>query len=201
LIKIPKENIHFHEGLKWGTGTTIRRKEAVWQIYPILDHDSVIRDLCEKDKIRKTCECLLGSQTVLWSAQVILKPGRHGGCIPWHQDISYWGKTPRVTCWLALDDATKENGCMRMIPGSHLRGQLPYAFISVEGAPQDLRGTLDVDESIQEFVPVKARSASFHHCATLHSSSKNTTPFRRRAIAITYEALGVKDQEGYESFR
>ena len=110
--------------------------------------------------------------------------------MPWHQDSSYWGDEGFVTCWIAIDDATPANGCMRMIPGSHRRGQLANRRAPVEGAPVELLVTTDVDEERQLYVPVKAGCASFHHSRVLHASAKNTTPHGRRAIAITFGPAG-----------
>jgi Phytanoyl-CoA dioxygenase (PhyH) len=64
---------------------------------------------------------VLGSDIILWGAHVFCKPAGDGLEIPWHQDGQYWPIRPLATCtvWVALDDSTPENGCMRFIPGSH----------------------------------------------------------------------------------
>ncbi len=80
-----------------------------------------------------------------------------------------------VTCWLALDDATLENGCMCFIPGSHRAGvknhtQNDARTMKVEG--------VDLDKVIA--LPVPAGGCEFHHSLTLHATSENKTPYRRR---------------------
>ncbi|MCZ7649336.1 MAG: phytanoyl-CoA dioxygenase family protein [Planctomycetota bacterium] len=117
-----------------------------------------------------------------------MKQAGHGNEVPWHQDTSYWGQEKRMTCWLAIDDATPENGCMRMIPGSHRKGQLKFTPTRFEGVGQDLLRADEVNEDTQVYVPVRAGCASFHHPLTLHASSPNRSGKSRRALAITYLA-------------
>ena len=71
---------------------------------------------------------VLGSDIILWGGQLFCKPAHTGLEVPWHQDGQYWPITPLATCsvWLAIDDVTIENGCMRYIPGSHKLGMAPH---------------------------------------------------------------------------
>src|SRR5438309_968787 len=64
----------------------------------------------------------------LYHDQGRYKPALHGDEVPWHQDNGYWKLEPpgAASCWIALDDATLENGCMWVIPGSHLVGDAPH---------------------------------------------------------------------------
>jgi ectoine hydroxylase-related dioxygenase (phytanoyl-CoA dioxygenase family) len=191
-IALPDGGVRFHAGLKWGEGTGVTRREAVWQILGAEKRDgadAAIARLCRKALIQNIIEALLDRPVKLWGSQIILKPGHHGGAVPWHQDTSYWGQEKRLTCWLAIDDATPFNGCMRMIPGSHRKGQLKFTSTKIDGAPCALLQTDSVSEDTQVYVPVRAGCASFHHPLTLHASDRNATPNRRRAIAITFQAL------------
>ena len=77
-------------------------------------------DLCADPAITDRVVSLLGPDIVLWSSNFWTKqPG--GKEVPWHQDINYWPLDPplNVTAWLAIDEATVENSCVRIIPGSH----------------------------------------------------------------------------------
>lgn len=69
---------------------------------------------------------LIGEDLILWSMGYFGKPALNGKATPWHQDGQYWPIRPLATCtaWLALDDATPENGCLQMIKGSHKERQL-----------------------------------------------------------------------------
>ncbi len=186
-IPLPDDAVRAHAGMVWKPAPGVFIPESVWQLFDVHKHDPEVLRLCELPAIREACSALLGGPARLWSTQVILKPALHGGEVPWHQDGSYWGEAERLTCWVAIDDATPANGCMRMVPGSHRRGQLAYEKKGVEGAPLELLVSSQVDEERQVYVPVPAGCASFHHARTLHASARNTTPHRRRAIAITWE--------------
>ena len=71
-------------------------------------------------------EPFLGPDIALWSSHFICKPPGHGRAAPWHEDSNYWRGMlePQevITVWLAIDESSRENGCMRVIPGSHGHG-------------------------------------------------------------------------------
>ncbi|MEE3220747.1 MAG: phytanoyl-CoA dioxygenase family protein, partial [Planctomycetota bacterium] len=65
---------------------------------------------------------LLGGAVRFWHDQLFCKPATHGGVVAWHQDYSYWTRTEplaHLTCWIGLDESTKDNGCVCYVPGSH----------------------------------------------------------------------------------
>jgi ectoine hydroxylase-related dioxygenase (phytanoyl-CoA dioxygenase family) len=116
----------------------------------------------------------------------MLKPAFHGSAKPLHQDNSYFRVTPMdggVTCWLAVDDATIENGCMNYVAGSHKLGLIPHKDIpnTPHRVPAD-----GIPIGPETPVPVPAGSAIFHHLLTLHSSKANNSPHARRAWALHY---------------
>ena len=187
-LPMPDGVVRFHKDVKWGPGTNVTRRDAVFQILGAHKHDDVIRHYCELPLIKNLLETLLDAPAVLNTTQVVIKPAYHGGTVPWHQDTSYWGQEKRMTCWLALDDATPFNGCMRMIPGSHRRGQIKFTPKLSDEYGINLLETDGVNEDTQVYVPVRAGCASIHHPLTLHASDKNPSPHRRRGLAITYLA-------------
>jgi ectoine hydroxylase-related dioxygenase (phytanoyl-CoA dioxygenase family) len=186
-IEVPEECVRRDKN--WTPESGVPFRDAVWQVLNADRHDDLIRSLCGKAEIVETIELLLEGPATLWSTQFIMKPAHHGALVPWHQDSSYWGQEKRMTCWLAIDDATPFNGCMRMIPGSHRYGQLDFKPLNVAGVSSTLRETTGINTDTQVYVPVPAGCASFHHPLTLHASDANTTPHRRRAVAITYAKL------------
>ena len=104
---------------------------------------------------------------------------------PWHQDCAYWISMPdtrAVSCWVALDEATRDNGCMWYVPGSHLAPVRPHRPSSRGG------GALMCDASEEEGVAVEISPGSciFHHGATLHYSRGNSTDRRRRAFITNF---------------
>jgi len=131
-----------------------------------------------------------------WHDQIFWKPPKQGGVVAWHQDYSYWTRTKPIahlTCWCALDDSTKENGCLQYIPGSHQWGLLPKPVIA--GELQGIKDFLNDEQREQfehpQFAEVKAGEAIFHHSLTLHGSGANTSAKPRRAFVINVFADGV----------
>jgi ectoine hydroxylase-related dioxygenase (phytanoyl-CoA dioxygenase family) len=141
---------------------------------------------------------LLGNTAVrFWHDQLFCKPAKQGGVVAWHQDYSYWTRTKPVahlTCWCGLDDATKENGCLQYIAGSHNWGLLPKTVIA--GELQGIKDFLYEDQKKQfenpQYAELKAGEAVFHHSLTLHGSGENKSERPRRAFVINVFADGVK---------
>ena len=140
---------------------------------------------------------LLGDVSVrLWHDQLFCKPAHHGGVVAWHQDYSYWTCTKpmqHLTCWVALDDATTENGCLHYIPGSHRWGLLERPNLAGE-----MNGLLEFlsDEQKAAFKPIpivlKKGYATFHHPLLVHGSYENKSERSRRAFVLNAFADGTK---------
>src|SRR6476620_7046230 len=76
---------------------------------------------------------LLGGAVRFWHDQLFCKPAKHGGVVAWHQDYSYWTRTKpmaHLTCWVGLDERTRENGCLHYVPRSHLWNLLPITGLA-----------------------------------------------------------------------
>jgi ectoine hydroxylase-related dioxygenase (phytanoyl-CoA dioxygenase family) len=139
---------------------------------------------------------LLGGPVRFWHDQLFCKPARHGGVVAWHQDYSYWTRTvpvAHVSCWIGLDDSTRENGCVHYVPGSHRWNLLP-----VTGLADDMDAIKSVltDRQRRDFKPVaielKQGEASFHHPLLVHGSYANTTESPRRAVVVNAFRDGVR---------
>ncbi|HQU45384.1 MAG: phytanoyl-CoA dioxygenase family protein [Planctomycetia bacterium 21-64-5] len=139
---------------------------------------------------------LLEGAVRFWHDQLFCKPARHGGVVAWHQDYSYWTRTQpmaHLTCWIALDDATPDNGCLQYIPGSHRWELLPVTGLA--GDMDAIQGVLS-EEQRAAFKPVaielKRGEASFHHPLMVHGSYENRTDGPRRAAVINVFRDGVR---------
>jgi hypothetical protein len=133
-------------------------------------------------------EGVLGPDIIHWGSQVFCKPPQDGMAIPWHQDGQYWPMRPlaSVTVWVAIDPATTENGCLRVIPGSHLRGLIEHG-VSHEEALALNQGISDgIDESAAHDVILDAGQVSLHHVNIIHGSKPNHSGKRRAGWAIRY---------------
>ena len=117
---------------------------------------------------------------------------------PWHQDCAYWLDLPdrrAASCWIALDEATVENGCMWFLPGSH-RGPLrPHRSAGPGGALQ-----CDPPEAGAVAVPLDAGSCTFHAGATLHHSRGNATAGHRRALIVNFRPRAMVEYERERGF-
>lgn len=139
---------------------------------------------------------LLDGAVRFWHDQLFCKPAQHGGVVAWHQDYSYWTRTQpmaHLTCWIGLDDATRDNGCLQYIPGSHRWPLLPMPALA--GDMDSLREVLTA-EQLEQFQPVhielKRGEAAFHHPLMVHGSQANSTDSPRRAAVINVFRDGVR---------
>ncbi|MFB0986597.1 MAG: phytanoyl-CoA dioxygenase family protein [Phycisphaerales bacterium] len=140
---------------------------------------------------------LLEGPVRFWHDQLFCKPPRHGGNVAWHQDYSYWTRTKplgHLTCWIALDDATSDNGCLRYIPGSHRWSLLPKTGLI--GDMDAVGNVLDDQQRAAMKNPVaielKAGECTFHHPMLMHGSGPNRTDLPRRAAVLNVVRDGVR---------
>jgi ectoine hydroxylase-related dioxygenase (phytanoyl-CoA dioxygenase family) len=161
----------------------------VWQLVNIYNASEPFTRLVFNQKVTEEIAQLMGTPEVrMWHDQIQYKPAETGGVNMWHQDAPYWPViTPmtQVTAWVALDDVDEANGCMSMVPGSHLWGnqiEFLHTIKNFEDMPKEFEG-----KPIQvKTCPVKKGEVHFHHALTWHGSNKNTSGRKRRAIALHY---------------
>ncbi len=139
---------------------------------------------------------LLDGPVRFWHDQLFYKPAHHGGVVIWHQDYSYWTRTQpmaHLSCWIGLDDSTRENGCVHYVPGSHRWDLLPREDFAND--MDTIKGVL-TDAQIREFKPVaielKKGECSFHHPLMVHGSFENRSDRPRRATVINVFRDGVR---------
>ncbi|MEZ0325688.1 MAG: phytanoyl-CoA dioxygenase family protein [Fimbriimonas sp.] len=165
-------------------------ERAVWQIVNICEASQPFMDLVMNKTIADEIAQLTDADTIrLWHDQIQYKPASKGGVNHWHQDSPYWPtlepKDQQVTAWVALDDVDEENGCMRMVPGSHLWGnhiKFLEAIPSYDEMPTEFEGRPITVHSC----PVKKGEVHYHHALTWHGSGANLSGRPRRAVALHY---------------
>ncbi len=140
---------------------------------------------------------LLEGSVRFWHDQLFCKPAKHGGNVAWHQDYSYWTRTrpmAHLTCWTGLDPATKENGCLHYIPGSHNWELLPVTGLA--GDMEAIEEVLDAEqlEAFQNPVAIELEPGhcTFHHPLMVHGSFDNKTEIPRRAVVLNVIRDGVE---------
>jgi ectoine hydroxylase-related dioxygenase (phytanoyl-CoA dioxygenase family) len=138
---------------------------------------------------------LLGGAVRFWHDQLFCKPAHHGGVVAWHQDYSYWTRTrpmAHLSCWIGLDDSTRENGCVHYVPGSH-----KWKLLPITGLANDMHAIESVlsREQKSQFMPVpielKQGQCSFHHPLMIHGSYENRSNRPRRGAVINVLRDGV----------
>jgi ectoine hydroxylase-related dioxygenase (phytanoyl-CoA dioxygenase family) len=140
---------------------------------------------------------LLGGPVRFWHDQLFCKPAHHGGVVAWHQDYSYWTRTKpmsHLTCWIGLDPATRENGCLQYVPKSHTWDLLPITGLA--GNMEAIKEVLS-DEQWAAFrqpvaIELPRGCCSFHHPLLIHGSYENSTDIPRRATVVNMFADGVR---------
>jgi len=133
-------------------------------------------------------EQLIGPDLIMWGSQVFSKAAGDGLAIPWHQDGQYWPMRPlkTVTVWIAIDPARVENGCMRVIPGTHRGGLMAHEFTDRPGLALN-QGLVDpVDESQARDVILEPGQVSLHDAMVVHGSNANRSGLRRCGYAVRY---------------
>ena len=164
---------------------------GAWRIAP------GFHDLLWHPAINVPAAQLLGGSVRFWHDQLFCKPAHHGGVVAWHQDYSYWTRTQplaHLTCWIALDDSTCENGCLHYIAGSHDWLDLPITGLA--GDMTAINAVLN-EEQRHEFqypvaVELKKGEASFHHPRLVHGSFANHSDRPRRATVVNVMKDGVR---------
>jgi ectoine hydroxylase-related dioxygenase (phytanoyl-CoA dioxygenase family) len=135
-------------------------------------------------------EDLLGSDILLWTSSILIKRPHTPSHFTWHQDSTYWGLEPPValTVWLALSDATADNGCMRAIPASHKLGQLPH-LNTFDKDVMLLRGQrvavpLEEDKAVD--LMLRPGEISIHQVRMVHGSGPNRSDGLRIGCTMVF---------------
>ena len=133
---------------------------------------------------------VVGENVILWGCHVFCKPAAEGYETPWHQDGHYWPIRPLANCtvWLALEPSTRDNGCLRVIPRSHI-GQQLHEHLHEDR--QDLtlnqrmaEGSFDEADAVD--LELQPGQMSLHDVYMIHGAAANTSGKRRTGVALRY---------------
>ena len=159
-------------------------------------------DILTNPKIVAVVKDILGENVVGWGSHFFCKMPGDGKAVAWHQDSSYWPLTPSkaVTVWLAIDDADRENACMRFIKGSHHSGHLTFRP-SDPAEHNVLNQTIDNPEQFGDTVYdcLKAGQCSLHSDLLLHGSEANSSTRRRCGLTLRYASTDVHAHMGWNA--
>ena len=146
--------------------------------------------LAKDERILDAVAQLIGPDIILWGCHVFCKPAGDGHETPWHQDGHYWPIRPLATCtvWVALDESVIENGCLRVIPRSHLaRTSHPHLHEDRQDLALNQRlGEEHFDERTAVDLELQPGQMSMHDVYMIHGANANHSPKRRAGVALRY---------------
>jgi phytanoyl-CoA hydroxylase len=182
-----------------GAGLGDDKKENITQIMWPSDFVPALLQMPYHQRALQVAKVLLGEDIIMDFDMLINKAPHTNTPTPWHQDAAYWIKMPdnrAISCWMALDKAFKENGCMWYAPGSHVKPIRPHRFAGKEGGALTCNAT--EDEGV--FIEIEPGDCVLHHGATLHYSRGNATASNRRAFIINFRPKEMIDLERARGF-
>jgi len=179
--------IHFEPGVQPLALSDEEAEQKFRKLHGYHEEHPVFAELVEHAQIRSFLGDLIGQEVQLKDVMALSKPPFIGSEKPWHQDNAYFNWLPLDlvgTVWIALDDATVENGCMHLLPGQHKRGPLRhYHTIDCEILPERL------DTSLAVPVELKAGGVLYFSALLPHQTPANASPARRRALQFQYRGI------------
>ena len=162
-----------------------QKQDSVRKLWKMVEYEQRIAALALHPRLIALMTRLVGDTPELFQDQALLKPPLIGREKPWHQDNAYFNLPPETTVvgvWIALDEATPENGCMYVIPGSHRAGPV------VHFKRRDWQ-ICDTDVAADDAwtVPLKPGGCLFFHGLLHHGTPPSRSPQRRRALQFHYK--------------
>ena len=171
----------------------------------LLIHDPFLHHLLKRREILDLVEQFIGSDIVLFGAHYIAKKPFNGKPVGWHQDGSYWPLEPMdvVSVWLAGTNSTKENACMRVIPGTQNKRLLnPSEMMGVDTEEYVLDLAIhpnEIDESKAVDLELSAGDISIHNPFIIHGSNANVSSQWRVGLTLRYIPTSTYvNQEGWK---
>ena len=156
-----------------------------------LPDDTIYGAIVRSRRIVETMQSLFGDEVYHYHHKMILKEARVGGAWAWHQDYGYWYNNGCLfpdmgSCMIAVDRATRENGCLQVVTRSHLMGRIDHMKVGDQtGAdPERVAATLQRLELV--YCELEPGSAIFFHGNVLHRSDQNKSDHPRWAFICCY---------------
>ena len=174
--------------------------------------DDIYGMFSRNERVVKNVETLLGCEVYLYSAKMIMKNAREGGAWEWHQDYGYWYDygclvPSMLSCLIAVDRATQENGCLQILAGSQAMGRVNHERIN----EQTMANPEHVEAARARFplvyLELEQGDTVFFHCNLLHRSDANRSDHRRWNFIASYNTVEnkpykrVREYGNYEALR
>ncbi|MGA4847504.1 phytanoyl-CoA dioxygenase family protein [Streptomyces sp. G5(2025)] len=161
--------------------------------HPLMRNDAFWVRMVTDERIVDIAELFLGPNVACFTAHYVCKPALDGRPVLWHQDGAYWKLQPMeaLTVWAAIDESKRENGCLRIIPGSH---RIPIHKPTLRTDTPNMLHSQTREDLIEEWVAragvvdieLEPGDVSIHHPNILHCSEPNTSPKRRCGLDMGF---------------
>jgi hypothetical protein len=147
-------------------------------------------ELARAPEILNAVEQILGADIIVWGSSLFCKSAIEGKATPWHQDGQYWPIRPleTVTAWIAIDAATPENGCLRVIHGSHASKEV-YTHTANDSDAVVLNQEIDLTQLANPSphdVALESGMFSLHDVYLVHGAEPNRSRLRRAGLVFRY---------------
>jgi len=175
----------------------LRTKLSLWYS---LD-DSIYSLMARCERVVSGAQLLLGGEPAHFHSKLMRKDPRVGGAWEWHQDYGYWYRDgflfpEMVSVLTALTPATKENGCLQVIRGSHRMGRIEHGFTG-EQVGADIERVAEARKQMELiYVEMNPGDSLFFHCNLLHRSDSNRSEFARLSLISVYNLITNKPFKG-----
>lgn len=174
-------------GRKDGEGGTVRL--SLWN-HP---GQGIYGAFARCDRMVDAAEVLLADEPYHYHSKMIMKDARVGGAWAWHQDYGYWYQngvlTPNlVSAFIAVDPATKQNGCLQVIKGSHLCGRIEHTLTGDQAGADPERVDAIMNRMEHQWIEMESGDVLFFHSNLLHRSDRNCSASPRWSMICCYNA-------------
>ena len=155
--------------------------------------DNMYSAIVQSERLVRPIEAMLGGEVYHYHHKVSAKKPFEGGAWEWHQDYGYWYNNGclfpyMASCYIAIDPATRENGCMQLIAGSQDMGRIEHGTAGEQTGANMERVTAALDHMELVYAEMNAGDALFFHANTLHRSDQNRSPNPRWGLICCYNA-------------
>ncbi len=185
-------SLMFETGFENAAKTPERCENFIRKYMDFTEDAPALKAAANSRRLHACLDQLLGQGRLLFQEMALVKPPRIGSEKPWHQDASYFRLTDPsliVGVWIALDSALPMNGCMELVPGTHLEGGVPHVHENDFNRCRIIPGKLRANERIP--ISMEPGDALVFHSLLHHYTAPNTSDMRRRAVQYHYHQIGA----------
>lgn len=190
LVKIAKADQELTHNSRSGLDTQGNKTGIV--LHNELSND-IYSAIVRSRRVVDTMETLLGGEVYHYHHKMTMKAPFIGGAWEWHQDYGYWYNNGCLfpymgSCMIAVDETTRENGCLQVIRGSHLLGRIEHGIVATQTGADITRVEEILARMELVYCEMKPGDGLFFHCNTLHRSDMNRSPNPRWTFLCCYNA-------------